>query len=90
MVLNAEKLAFYDGEGQEQLYFDPAAGCYKFRGMLNVNDNFVVDKLGNVTMKGSINMSSGSITWGGNSPVKYEFSTSMTGPWYDAMQANDK
>ena len=26
VVLNAEKLAFYDGSGQEQLYFDPAEG----------------------------------------------------------------
>ena len=89
MVLNAEKLAFYDGEGQEQLYFDPAAGCYKFRGMLNVNDNFVVDKLGNVTMKGSINMSSGSITWGGNIPNKKRYAASTGGPWHDTMQSGD-
>ena len=34
------------------------------------NGNFLVDSSGNVTMAGSINMSSGSITWGsGNSPT---------------------
>lgn len=33
------------------------------------NGNFYVDQSGNVTMKGSINMANGSITWGsGNSP----------------------
>ena len=31
-------------------------------------DNFVVDSNGNVTMKGSINLSNGSITWGDNLP----------------------
>lgn len=58
VVLNSKKLAFYDAAGQEQLYFDPAAGCYKFRGALNVNDMFIVDKKGNVTIK------EGSISWG--------------------------
>ena len=89
VVLNAEKLAFYDGSGQEQLYFDPAEGVYKFRGALNVNDNFIVDKLGNVTMKGGINLSDGSITWGGQGPVKYQFSANGTN-WHDTMQTNDK
>ena len=97
VVLNAEKLAFYDGSGQEQLYFDPAEGVYKFRGALNVNDKFVVEKSGDVTMKGSINlagninMSGGVITWGQNGPVKYQFSSvGLTGPWHDTMQTNDK
>ena len=97
VVLNAEKLAFYDGSGQEQLYFDPAEGVYKFRGALNVNDKFVVEKSGDVTMKGSINlagninMSGGVITWGQNGPVKYQFSSvGITGPWHDTMQTNDK
>ena len=97
VVLNAEKLAFYDGSGQEQLYFDPAERVYKFRGALNVNDKFVVEKSGDVTMKGSINlagninMSGGVITWGQNGPVKYQFSSvGLTGPWHDTMQTNDK
>ena len=97
VVLNSKKLAFYDAGGQEQLYFDPAEGVYKFRGALNVNDKFVVEKSGDVTMKGSINlagninMSGGVITWGQNGPVKYQFSSvGLTGPWHDTMQTNDK
>lgn len=40
---------------------------------------------------GNINFTSvGSITWGGNAPVKYQFSTSLSGPWHDTMQTNDK
>lgn len=40
---------------------------------------------------GNINFTSaGSITWGNNAPVKYQFSTSLSGPWHDTMQANDK
>ena len=65
VVLNAEKLAFYDGSGQEQLYFDPAEGVYKFRGALNVNDNFIVDKLGNVVSNGSMT-SNGSLIMNGS------------------------
>ncbi|MCQ4864675.1 hypothetical protein [Pseudoflavonifractor phocaeensis] len=97
VVLNAEKLAFYDGSGQEQLYFDPAEGVYKFRGALNVNDNFIVNPNGDLTAKGNINlagninMSGGVITWGQNGPVKYQFSSvGLTGPWHDTMQTNDK
>lgn len=58
---------------------------------LNVGDgNFVVDRDGNVKMAGSINLSGGSITWGDNAPVKYQFGASITGPWHDTMQTNDK
>lgn len=40
---------------------------------------------------GNINFTSvGSITWGNNAPVKYQFSTSLSGPWHDTMQTNDK
>lgn len=40
---------------------------------------------------GNINFTSvGSITWGGNAPVKYQFSTSLSGPWHDTMGTNDK
>lgn len=60
VVLNSKKFAFYDAQGQEQLYFDPVEGCYKFRGALNVADNFIVDKDGNVTMNGSVTLKEGS------------------------------
>lgn len=72
------------------LYFDPTTGTYKFMGELNVGDKFVVDREGNVTLSGNINLSRGVITWGGNGPVQYQFSPSPTGPWHGEMQTNDK
>ena len=40
---------------------------------------------------GNINFSgAGSITWGNNAPVKYQFATSASGPWHDTMQSGDK
>lgn len=45
---------------------------------------------GNITMGGNINLSGGKITWGSNAPVKYQFSTSINGPWHDTMQTADK
>ena len=90
VVLNSKKLAFYDAGGQEQLYFDPAEGVYKFRGALNVNDNFIVDKLGNVTMKGNLNLAEVStIYWGKTPPNKKRFAVSTDGPWHDSMQSGD-
>lgn len=89
-VLNADELSFYDAGGGRVLYFDPTSGTYKFLGELNVNDKFVVDRQGNVTLAGNINMSNGSITWGGNGPVQYKFAPAMAGPWHDTMAENDK
>ena len=90
VVLNSKKLAFYDAGGQEQLYFDPAEGVYKFRGALNVNDNFIVDKLGNVTMKGNLNLADiSTIYWGKTPPNKKRFAVSTDGPWHDSMQSGD-
>ena len=52
--------------------------------------NFSVDENGNVTMKGSINMSEGSITWSASSsPIRYRFSTSISGPWHETMDSSD-
>lgn len=90
VVLNSKELSFYDAGGGRVLYFDPASGTYKFLGEVNVNDKFVVDKVGNVTLAGNINMTDGVITWGGNGPVKYQFAASLTGPWHETMAANDK
>lgn len=89
--LNSDVLAFYDSDGQEALYFDPVAGKYRFRGdvaitggTMNVNNNFIVDADGNLTLNGSINLSGGSITWGENGPPKGEKGdkgdTGATGP----------
>ena len=73
--LNSEKLAFYDANGNEALYFDASTGKYKFvgdvvitGGSLNINQNFIVDTLGNLTLRGNIDMSNGVITWGENVP----------------------
>lgn len=52
--LNSDVLAFYNDEGQEALYFDASTGTYKFTGVINVNDKFVVDKDGNLTLGGNI------------------------------------
>ena len=55
-----------------------------------VAPNFSVDENGNVTMKGSINMSEGSITWSASSsPIRYRFSTSISGPWHETMDSSD-
>lgn len=68
VVLNSDQLAFYDADGSEALYFDPVSGRYKFNGILDVAGNFLVDKDGNVTINGNINLSGGTISWGNNKP----------------------
>lgn len=75
--LNSDVLAFYDADGSEALYFDAEAGKYRFcgdvaitGGTMNVNDNFIVDADGNLTLKGKINFTGGSITWGDNDPTE--------------------
>lgn len=74
--LNSDVLAFYDADGEEALFFDAAAGKYRFRGdveitggTMNINNNFIVDLDGNLTINGNINLSGGTITWGGNEPA---------------------
>lgn len=51
--LNSDVLAFYDDDGNEALYFDTAEGTYKFAGVLNVSDRFLVDKDGKLTATGA-------------------------------------
>lgn len=53
-MFNADALAFYDDSGAQALYFDPTTGRYMFRG--------------DIVVTGNINLSQGSITWGGNEP----------------------
>lgn len=76
VVLNSDTLAFYNDNGTEALFFDAAAGKYRFQGdvsitggTMNINDNFIVDADGNLTINGNINLSGGSITWGKNDPA---------------------
>lgn len=46
----------------------------------------VIDgETGNINFTGA-----GSITWGNNAPVKYQFGGTLNGPWHDVMTANDK
>lgn len=60
VVLNSDELTFYAGS-QKSLYFDPVKKVYRFEGELNVSNNFIVDKDGNVTIKGDLSIPSGSI-----------------------------
>lgn len=57
---------------------------------LDIGDgNYTVDKAGDVTMAGSINMSKGKINWGSNIPNKQRYAASKSGPWHDSMQDGD-
>ncbi len=87
-VLNADELSFYAGN-KKVLFFDPVTGTYRFDGAMNVSDNFVVDKSGNVSIKGNINLSAGNISWGDNTPYQSEFAASPNGPWHFPMQSGD-
>ena len=87
-VLNADELSFYAGN-KKVLFFDPSTGTYRFDGAMNVSDNYVVDQNGNVSMKGNINLDSGNITWGDNTPYASEFSASPNGPWHFPMRSGD-
>lgn len=76
-TLNSDVVEFRNDDGQLALYFDINDGKFKFRGDvhitggdLNINDNFVVDTEGNVSLNGDINLSGGKIIWGGNNPAK--------------------
>lgn len=62
VVLNSKEFSFYDAASNRVLYFDPGSGTYKFTGELNVADNFIVDKDGNVTINGSLTMT-GTSNW---------------------------
>lgn len=89
MILNSDLMAFYNDDGSEALYFDVEAGKFKFAGdvaitggTMNINDNFIVDAEGNVTLNGNIILSSGAITWGNNNPkttINYLYSASADG-----------
>lgn len=74
-IFNSDVFAMYNDDGAEALYFDSNEGKFKFRGdvditggTMNINNNFIVDAKGNVTLSGNINLSAGEITWGENDP----------------------
>ena len=67
-IFNSDVFAMYNDDGGEALYFDSNAGKFKFTGILNVADNFIVDAEGNVEVNGNINLSNGNIIWGDNDP----------------------
>lgn len=69
VILNSDLLAFYNDDGNEALYFDADAGKFKFTGILNVADKFLVNESGDVIVNGNINLSGGTITWGNNKPT---------------------
>lgn len=90
VILNSDLQAFYNDDGQEALYFDINAGKFRFRGdveitggTINVNNNFIVDALGNVVMNGSIKIA-GSLTMTGDTgwiKVRYSTDKSAAIPW---------
>lgn len=53
VVLNSDELSFYAGS-EKVLFFDAINRTYKFTGEINVNDNFIVDKYGNLSIGGNI------------------------------------
>ncbi|MBQ2995931.1 MAG: hypothetical protein IJE22_01670 [Oscillibacter sp.] len=88
-LLNSDTLAFYDAEGNPAIYFDAAAGRYRFYGdvnvtggSININDQFLVDEQGNVVM-------SGTISWGNSSPYQSQFSEDGETGWHDKMTPDD-
>ena len=92
--LNSDVLVFYDAQGKEALYFDAATGKYRFvgdvaitGGTMNVNDKFIVEENGNLTLNGNINMSGGSVTWGKNGPEGYLESIGITEIDKDGVKA---
>ena len=91
---NAEMLAFYNTAGKKSMYLDPATGHYVYHGRmdiiggkLNVNDNFIVDEDGNLTINGSINLSGGTITWGDNGPPAGKDAPQMQVKYYTSANA---
>lgn len=85
VVLNSDLLAFYNDDGEEALYFDPVAGKYKFRGLLNVSDNFIVDENGDVTIHGNLDMETGTIKGPTISGGKF---TDLSGTCYFEMSGS--
>lgn len=81
----ADNFYFNDGDDVRTLIND--AGEVDFSKMKRIDlGGIVLDgETGNINFTGA-----GSITWGDNTPVKYQFGTSLTGPWHATMAANDK
>lgn len=88
-IMNSDTLAFYDANGNPSIYFDAESGKYRFYGdvfvtggSININDNFTVDRYGNVKM-------SGVIEWGDYSPYRSQFSVDGKTGWHDIMTETD-
>lgn len=58
-------------------------------GQLNINNNFLVDTSGNLTLNGNVDLSGGHITWGNSSPVQYQFSVDGSTDWHSTMTDED-
>lgn len=88
-IMNSDTLAFYDADGNPSIYFDAETGKYNFYGdvivtggTININNNFVVDRYGNVKM-------SGVIEWGDYSPYQSQFSVDGKTNWHPLMTDSD-
>lgn len=58
--------------------------------MLDLGNITLDGTTGDITLAGDINLSNGNITWGDNSPTKYQFSVDGTSNWYTVMGSSDK
>ena len=92
----ARNLYFWDGSDVKTLLSEATKKIPS--GLLDLGNIQLDGVSGDISLTGNINIGgnidfsgAGSITWGSKTPVKYQFSaTSITGPWHDAMQTNDK
>jgi len=80
----ADNFYFNDGDSVRTLISKAGVDFSKMK-KIDLGGIVLDGETGNINFTGV-----GSITWGNNAPVKYQFSTSMSGPWHDTMQTNDK
>ena len=66
--------AFYDGSGRTAL-LRPGGGRLQVPGARNVNDNFIVDKLGNIVSNGSMTINGSLIMNGSANWLQTRYST---------------
>lgn len=79
---------FRDGSSVRTLISKTAKGStvdFSNLDYINLGGIVLDGRTGNINFTGA-----GSITWGNNAPVKYQFAQASTGPWHSTMQTTDK
>lgn len=98
VIMNADEFRMQakDGDGilRDKLYFDPDSGNYKFvgtvdirEGVININDNFIVDQNGNVYMKGDSTIYGGKYYAG--SPLSQDGYSQMTETGFEVFNSEN-